>query len=276
MTKSYKTVLVEIKDGIGKVSFNRPEKKNAMSPQLHRDMAAALQDLKYNDEARVVVLTGVGESWSAGMDLKEYFYELRDKPKEWEQVRLIANSWMTDALQNYPKPTIAAVNGWVFGGAFVPLISCDLAIALADAKFGLSEINFGLIPGGTVTRMLIDMLRPRDALYYILTGRSFDGRKATEIGLVNYCVDTLDDLWAEINDLGKELCGKHPVALQLAKELYRNSRRMDYQQAYDYSIAKVAQLTELEKGEWYDQGIVRFKKGEFRPGMGHYDRGKNV
>ena len=275
-TTTYETVLVDVANGTGKISLNRPDKKNAMSPQLHRDMAAALKELKYNDEARVIVLTGVGPSWCAGMDLKEYFYDLRDKPKEWEEIRGIANTWMTDTLQNYPKPTIAAVNGWVFGGAFVPLIACDLAITLADAKFGLSEINFGLIPGGTVTRMLIDMMRPRDALYYILTGRPFDGRIAAEIGLVNKCVDTVDDLWAEIDDLSQELQGKHPVALQMAKDLYRQSRLMDYQQAYDYSIAKVAQLTQLEKSEWYDQGIARFKQGEFRPGLGHYDRAKNV
>ena len=276
MAKSYETVLVDVKDGVAKVTLNRPDKRNAMNPQLHRDMYAALKEVKYDPEVRVLVLTGSGNSWSAGQDLKEYFYDLRDKPYEWEEIRLISNSWMTVELRNFPKPTIAAVNGYVFGAGFIPLIACDLAVTVAEAKFGLSEINFGLIPAGMVTRMLMDVVGQRNCMYYILTGRPFDGRIAEKIGLVNKCVDTMDELWAEVDDIANELKGKHPAALQLSKELYLKSCMMSYEQAYDYSITKVAQLTQMENAEWYDEGIMRFKKGEFRPGLEHYDRGKNA
>lgn len=273
--KNYKTVKVEIAGGMAKVIFNRPEKRNAMSPQLHRDMTAALDQVMYDDDARVLVLTGAGTSWCAGMDLKEYFYELQDKQKEWERVRRIADAWMTDVLQYYPKPTIAAVNGWVFGGAFVPLICCDIAIALSDAQFGLSEINFALVPGGTVSRMITDILPPRWAMYYALTGETMDGRQAEKVGLVNKAVDTEKELWTEVRRISDSLSAKQPAALQYTKELVRYSRRMDYQQAFDYAIAKVGQLTARTQGEWLYQGIERFKHGEFRPGLGHYDRSKN-
>jgi trans-feruloyl-CoA hydratase/vanillin synthase len=86
-------------------------------------------------------------------------------------------------LMNYSKPTIAMVNGWCFGGAFTPLVACDLAIAAEDAQFGLSEINWGIIPGGNVTRAVVATLNLRDAMYYIMTGRTFDGRKAAQMGL---------------------------------------------------------------------------------------------
>ena len=92
----------------------------------------------------------------------------------------------------FEKPTIAMVNGWCFGGAFTPLVACDLAFAAEEAKFGLSEINWGILPGGNVTRAVAEVMSHRDALYYIMTGELFDGRKAAEMRLVNEALPLAD------------------------------------------------------------------------------------
>ena len=179
---TYQTVKVEHGDGITWVILNRPEKRNAMNPTMHYEMVEVLAELEVDDETEVLVLTGAGESWCAGQDLKEYFRDLDDKPVERRRAGWASQEWRWRRLFTFPKPTIAMVNGYCFGGAFTPLIACDFAIAAEDAIFGLSEINWGIFPGGLVSRVLADAMTYRDAMYYILTGDTFDGRQASEHG----------------------------------------------------------------------------------------------
>ena len=181
----WQNVLVEVENKIAWVTLNRPHKRNAMSPGLNNDMVQVLDTLEVDPEVGVVILTGAGESFTAGMDLREYFRELDHLPYI-QQVhgRRSAWQWQWRMLMNYSKPTIAMVNGWCFGGGFTPLVGCDLAIAAEEAQFGLSEINWGIIPGGNVTRSVVATMRHRDAMYYVMTGKTFDGKKAAEMGLV--------------------------------------------------------------------------------------------
>ena len=174
------TVLVEFDEHrIAWVRFNRPDKRNAMNPTFNREMFATLEHLEDDDRCAVVVLTGSDDAFSAGMDLKEYFRETDGKPRSVQhRVRGEGTNWQYRKLLNYAKPTIAMVNGWCFGGAFVPLVSCDLAIASEDATFGLSEVNWGVTPGNLVTRALAETIPTRDAMYYIMTGQHFDGKRA--------------------------------------------------------------------------------------------------
>jgi feruloyl-CoA hydratase/lyase len=165
----WKTVLAEIEDGIAWVTLNRPDKRNAMSPTLNKEMCDVLETLEQDPAAKVLVLTGAGESWSAGMDLKEYFRETDGQPEiVQEKVRREASTWQWSLLRMYAKPTIAMVNGWCFGGAFSPLVACDLAIANEKAVFGLSEINWGIPPGNLVSKAVADTMGHRKALEYIM------------------------------------------------------------------------------------------------------------
>ena len=183
------TVRVEIEEGIGWVIFNRPEKRNAMSPTLNREMRDVLEALELDDAVKVLVLTGAGESWTAGMDLKEYFREIDQAPEiVQEKIRRDASTWQWKLLRMYAKPTIAMVNGWCFGGGFSPLVACDLAIASETAVFGLSEINWGIPPGNLVSKAIADTVGHRKALEYIMTGETFTGQQAAEMGLVNRAV----------------------------------------------------------------------------------------
>ena len=265
----YKTVLVEIKDKIAKVILNRPEKKNAMNPQLVLEMPQVLEELRYNEDVAVVVLTGAGNAFCAGMDLKEFFYELKGKPAEYDRIYRVLQEWRGRTLRYFPKPTIAMVNGYCFGGAFPNVECCDLAVAADEATFGLSEINFGLFPGGHVSKSLANLLRPRDALFYGMTGRQFDGRKAAEIGFVNYSVP-LARLVAETMALAKEIAGKDPFALRSTKDAYRFSLDMPWEAAMNYSAAKENELFLQQKGAWVESGIGDFMKGLYKPGKeGH-------
>jgi len=270
-----KNVLVEFDDGIAWVAFNRPKKRNAISPALAYEMLEVLDALELDERCGVLVLTGNGESFSAGMDLKEYFRETDGLPTlQRLRVYRVNAMWQWRLLSPYPKPTIAMVNGWCFGGAFTPLISCDLAIAAEDAIFGLSEINWGIIPAGVVTRALASVLNQRDALYYIMTGETFDGKRAKEIGLVNEAVPK-ERLRERTRALAQTLLAKNPVVLRTAKLAYRHARDMAWDTAADYLTAKSDQAILLDEERGRETGMRQFlDEKSFRPGLGPYKRPK--
>jgi trans-feruloyl-CoA hydratase/vanillin synthase len=265
--KTYETLLIEADaDGVGVLTLNRPDKRNAMSPQLHRDMQAALEDIRYDDAIRVLVITGAGPAFCAGMDLKQFFIELGDKPAAYDEVFRIATEWRGRTLRYYPKPTIAMINGFCFGGAFAAVEGCDLAIAADEAVFGLSEINFGTFPGGAVSKALANLLRPRDALFYGMTGRKFDGKIAADIGFINYSVP-FERLRDEVMGVAREIAGKNAHALAATKDGYRHSLDMGWDAAISYANMMQEAVTLRQKGAWQEKGIGDFLKGEFRPGL---------
>ncbi|MEE8516520.1 MAG: enoyl-CoA hydratase-related protein, partial [Alphaproteobacteria bacterium] len=136
-TKSYEAIKIEKENGITWAIMNRPEKRNAMSPQLHYEMDEALAELALDPETQVLVITGAGdESFSAGQDLKLYFRATTDNPVERAKSNKASNNWRWNRLTTFPKPTIAMVNGFCFGGAFTQVCACDFAIAADEAQFG--------------------------------------------------------------------------------------------------------------------------------------------
>jgi trans-feruloyl-CoA hydratase/vanillin synthase len=255
------------------VTLNRPEKRNAMNPTLNTEMLEVLTAIDAEPEAAVLVLTVAGDAFSAGMDLKEYFREVDEQP-DWvqRQVRRESMGWQWRMLRNYPKPTIAMVNGWCFGGAFTPMIACDLAIAAEEAMFGLSEINWGIPPGGNVSRALAETVGTRDALLYIMTGRTFDGRKAAQMGLVNESVPR-SELHAAVVGLADELKAKNPVVLRAAKLGFRHCLEMSWDAAEDYLYAKIEQSQFLDAEHGRDAGLQQFLDDKtIRPGLQTYKR----
>jgi len=244
-----------------------------MSPALNDEMVQVLDAIELDDSAGVLVLTGAGDAFSAGMDLKEYFRDVDQLPYARQmRARRSAWQWQWRMLMNYAKPTIAMVNGWCFGGAFVPLASCDLAIAAEEATFGLSEINWGIIPGGNVTRAVASLVSQRDALYYIMTGKTFDGRKAAEIRLVNEAVP-LAQLRERTRELALDLIGKNPVVLRAAKTAFKYVQDMPWEMADDYLMAKSAQSNYLDKSGGRGKGLKQFLDDKsYKPGLQAYRR----
>jgi trans-feruloyl-CoA hydratase/vanillin synthase len=265
-------VKVEFDNGVAWVSLNRPEKRNCLNPTINRRMHEVLDDLEADERCKVLVLTGEGAAFCAGMDLKEYFREteaqghiaVRRSQRE-------SYGWFR-RLRWFEKPTIAMVNGWCFGGAFGPLFGCDLAIAADEAQFGLSEINWGILPGGGATKIAQQLMNYRQALYYVMTGEMLDGKKAAELGLVNESVP-LAQLRARTRQLADVLMEKNPVTLKAAKDAFKRVIDMTYDEAEDYLVVRQESANFLDKTEGRKEGIRQFiDEKSYKPGLASYKR----
>jgi trans-feruloyl-CoA hydratase/vanillin synthase len=266
----YEDLLVDAEAGVATVTLNRPEKRNAMSRAIIREMPRVLEDLRYRADVKVLVITGAGDAFCAGADLKEFFHDLRADgrpPDEFERYFRWVTEWRARTLYYYPKPTIAMVNGWCFGGAFPIIEGCDLAIAAEDAQFGLSEVNWGVFPGGTAGKSTSRVLRPKDAMWYGLTGEMFDGKRAAEINFVNIAVPR-SQLRERTMQVARSLALKDPHALRATKNVLRMSLEMTWEAAVDYAWAKEKELTLNQKGAWIDRNIPEFLDGRYKPGLG--------
>ena len=265
-------ILEKDDDGIAWVTLNRPEKRNAMSPQLHYDMENVMMGLETDDEIQVIVLTGAGDSWSAGMDLREYFRATDNDPTAQFRSFMANKHWSWEILSQSRKATIAMVNGYCFGGAFIPLCACDMVVTAEDAVYGLSEINWGIIPGGIVSKVIVDVMAHRDAMFYAMTGRTFDGTKAVEMKLANIAVPG-DKLHEETVALARELMEKNPTVLAYTKQAVRAVRTMDMEQSYEYLRAKIQALQFMDREGTRERGMEEFlDKKTYRPGLGPVSR----
>jgi trans-feruloyl-CoA hydratase/vanillin synthase len=270
--QDFKNIKIEREGGVTFVILNRPEKRNAMSPELHREMCEALEDLETEDETKVVVITGAGESFSAGQDIKLYFRSTEDNPKARARARHDSHHWRWEKLSKYAKPTIAMVNGYCFGGAFTPLCACDFAVAADEATFGLSEVNWAILPGGIVAWNVAQIMSYRDAMYYACTGETFDGQQAAAMKLVNFSVPK-SRLREETVRFAQMLMKKNPAALRYTKECIRAVRHMDVQQAADYLNAKSDALRFRDPEKGRAEATKQFlDEKTFKPGLGAYKR----
>jgi trans-feruloyl-CoA hydratase/vanillin synthase len=267
------TVSFTVENRIAWVSFNRPEKRNCMSPKLNRRMLEVIEELEFRDDVGVLVLGGEGTAWSAGMDLKEYFRENEEKGLgATRQAQREAYGWW-ERLRWYEKPTIAMINGWCFGGAYGPLFACDLAVTAEDAQFGLSEINWGILPGGGASKIIAELTNFRNAMYHAMMGENVDGRKAAEWGLVNEAVPA-ERLKARVTEIAEVLLGKNPDALRATKWAIRRVREMSYDNAQDYLI-RAQEAANYFDSDGRKEATRQFIDDKtFKPGLGAYDLDK--
>jgi len=268
------TVAADIKDGIAWVKFNRPEKRNCMSPKLNRQMLRVINELEFRDDLGVLVLTGEGAAWSAGMDLKEYFRDTEAQGlKGVRHSQREAYAWWA-RLRWYQKVTIAMVNGWCLGGAYGPLFACDLAFCSEDARFGLSEINWGILPGGGATKVAGELMPMRKAMYHALLGETLTGRQAEAAGLVNESLPA-GQLEARVTEVAKNLLKKNWDTLKATKDAMRRVREMAYDDAEDYLISAQEALNWHDKSDGRHRGMKQFLDDKtYKPGLGEYDKSK--
>ena len=267
------TVAYEVVDGIAWVKYNRPEKRNCQSPKLNRQMQRVMDELEFRDDVDVFVLTGEGDAFCAGMDLKEYFRETEAKGLgAIRQSQREAYGWW-ERLRWYQKPTIAMVNGWCFGGAYGPLFACDLAFAADEAQFGLSEINWGILPGGGATKVATNLMNFRNAMYHAMMGENLTGKQAVEQGLVNESVP-LAQLKDRVTEVAKILQKKNPVALKATKDVVRRVGEMTFDNAMDYLI-RAQEAANFFDNDGRKEGIKQFLDDKtYKPGLGAYDKAK--
>lgn len=268
------TVAYSVEDGIAWVKFNRPEKRNCMSPKLNRQMKKVLEELEFRDDVKVLVLTGEGKAWTAGMDLQEYFRE--NEAKGMGAVRAAQREsygWF-ERLRWYEKPTIAMINGWCFGGGYGPLFGCDIAIAAEDAQFGLSEINWGILPGGGASKVAQELMPFRKAMYHAMMGENLTGKQAEAQGLITEAVPA-DNLLARVTEIAEVLKKKDGNALRSTKMVMRRMVDMTYDNALDYQIRAQEALNGFGGAEARKEATRQFlDEKTFKPGLGTFDASK--
>ncbi|RVU03637.1 p-hydroxycinnamoyl CoA hydratase/lyase [Novosphingobium umbonatum] len=265
------TVAVTIENRIAWVKYNRPDKRNCMSPKLNRQMTRVLADLEFREDVGVVVLTGEGAAFSAGMDLQEYFRENEQKGL-WatRKAQREAYNWW-ERLRWYEKPTIGMINGWCFGGAYGPLYAVDIAISSDDAKFGLSEINWGILPGGGASKVAQELMPLRKAMYHAMMGENLTGKQAEAQGLVTESVPH-DQLKARVVEIAEALLKKDANALRATKWAMRRMVEMTYDNAEDYLIRAQEALNGFGGLEARKEATKQFlDEKTFKPGLGTFD-----
>jgi trans-feruloyl-CoA hydratase/vanillin synthase len=207
------------------------------------------------------------------MDLKEYFRETEAQGlAATRAAQRDAYGWWR-RLRWYQKPTIAMINGWCFGGGYGPLFGCDLAFAAEEAQFGLSEINWGILPGGGATKVATELMSFRRAMYHSLMGENIDGRTAAEWGLVNEALP-LAKLRERVESVARTLLKKNPVALKATKDAIRRVGDMTYDNAEDFLI-RAQEAANSYDNEGRKEGIRQFIDDKsYKPGLGAYDLAK--
>jgi methylglutaconyl-CoA hydratase len=199
--------------GVAAVTLNRPEAHNAMSRELCLELRALADQLGGDPAIRAVVITGAGvKAFSAGADLKERKGVTADETGPYVD----AISGATDAWARMPKPTIAAVNGYAFGGGMELALACDFRVAADTAQFGLTEVRLGILPGAGGTVRLPRLIGVARAKELILLGRRIDAHRALEIGLVSDVVPRAQ-LAESVDRILAELAGCAPRSVELAK-----------------------------------------------------------
>lgn len=269
------TVSVEFDDGITTLTLNRPDKKNAINPtlinEMHSEVMPMLKEDAYDPEGgtNVLVVTGAGDAFCGGMDLKEFFLDNTDRQAEFQQIGRINMEWFED-LYKFPRATIASVNGWCFGGGLALMCCCDLALAAEDAVMGLSEVRWGIIPAGGATYLPANTIARRDFLEASLMGREFDGKHADKIRLVNRAIpgDELDD---EVRTWAEELNELNPNVVSFAKEAYRHEMEanMNFSSATTYEVGRNKHLSDIIDQENV-KALQAFADDKFKPGVETY------
>lgn len=220
MPQSFETLILERRGRVALITINRPEKRNALNIKTREEGAALLEELRNDESVGVVVITGAGDkAFIAGADIAEF----AGRTAMMQRDVMIARS-LFNAIDTFPKPIIAMINGYCLGGGCELALACDIRIASETASFGQPEINLGIIPGGGGTQRLTRLVGEGKAMEMILSGDIIDANSAYAIGLVNN-VFPADQLEAKTMDLANRIAEKSPIALSLAKEAVKLASR---------------------------------------------------
>ncbi|MBA2945740.1 enoyl-CoA hydratase/isomerase family protein [Streptomyces himalayensis] len=251
---------VEVRDRIAVLTLDRPERLNAIGTDTVEQLKQALEDVRGDDDVRALVLAGEGRAFSAGADLGEI--ESFTAPG---QFRAFVGR-LTEAyalLEDFPKPSVAAVHGFAFGGGLELALSCDLRVAERGARLGLPEMKLGVLPGAGGTQRLPRLLPTPIAKQMILTGEPIDAERAWQLGLVNEVAEPGGAL-AAAEALAAKLTAGAPLALAAGKRLINHGLGMDLEAAIAYERETVSVLFSTEDRA---EGLKAFRErrpGEFR------------
>lgn len=254
----YQRWLINQSDTILTITLRRPEVRNALDNLSWQELGEIISDVSKNGQIRVMIITGAGEeAFAAGADV------------EWLLKRPVIESWapgvqgILDALESLPIPTIAAVNGYALGGGCELALACDLRVASQNARFGLTEIGVGIIPGGGGTQRLPRLIGAGRAKEMIFLGEIIDASEAQRIGLVNR-ICPQSELLVVANALASKLINRAPLAVRMAKQAINYGMQTDLKTglAYEKACQSFLYTTEDQK-----EGMTAFlgkRKPEYK------------
>jgi methylglutaconyl-CoA hydratase len=251
MTMNFKTLQLAYDSNVATVTLNRPDKRNAISYALIDDLVRALEEVR-NSAAHVSILTGAGKAFCSGMDLDNLKALIGRTPEQnLEDSRTMANLFRS--LYEFPKPTIAAVNGAAIAGGAGLALLCDFTLAAPEAKFGYTEVRIGFLPA-IVSTFLLRQVGEKIARDLLLTGRIFDAAEALEIGLVNEIVPP-DKLLDRARELAAQLAENSPLSLSNTKRLLADYARAELDSQIEAAIRENAGIRESAD---FREGIASF------------------
>lgn len=242
---SYETILYEKEEGIGVVTLNRPESLNALNRKLMQELGAVLDEIEGDEEVKVVILTGGLKAFSAGADIKERASS--GKPVSQTQVYFYQQKAhrFFNRIEDFEKPTIAAVSGIAVGGGCELSLVCDLRIASETARFGLPEVKLGVIPAAGGTQRLPRIIGITKAKELLYTGDFIDANESYRLGLVNKVVPA-DKLMEEAKAMAKKLANNPPLPVKFAKRCVNAGMQLNLASALDYEAHCAALLVMSE------------------------------
>jgi enoyl-CoA hydratase len=214
----YRHVIYENREGLGRITFNRPEAMNAFNQEMAGEIVSVCRRAEEDENVRLVIFTGAGDkAFSAGMDLKERAQTAFSVLERRQQKISPTPATPTRAVAAITKPTVAAINGYAIGGGLEIALACDLRVASENAKLGFTEVRHGIIPGAGGTQRLARVVGRAKALEICLSGRLIDGKEAFRIGLVNE-VTPREELAAAAERLAQAILKGAPTSLRYIKE----------------------------------------------------------
>jgi enoyl-CoA hydratase len=259
MPQTYETLLVERRDRVALITINRPEKRNALNIQTREEGAAALEELRADDTVRVCIITGAGDkAFIAGADIAEFAGRTAITQRD-----VMTGRSLFTAIDTFPKPVIAMINGYCLGGGCELALSCDLRVASERATFGQPEINLGIIPGGGGTQRLTRLVGEGKAMELILTGEMINAQTAYALGLVNLVVPH-EELEAKTMELANRIAEKSPIALRMAKEAVKTAARAPLDEGLRREIDLFALCFSSEDKDEGVRAFLEKRKPEFK------------
>ncbi|MBI5476991.1 MAG: enoyl-CoA hydratase/isomerase family protein [Ignavibacteriales bacterium] len=255
----YQNILVEISNRIATITFNRPDKLNAVNLQVIGELKLAFESFLNNTDVGVIVLTGSGEkAFVAGSDISVLATYDTTAAKRYSEV---GNSLLS-YIQNFPKPVIAAINGFALGSGCEIAMACHIRIAAENAKFGQPEVNLGLIPGHGGTQRLARIVGIGKAMELTLTGNVIDAAEALRIGLVNKVVP-LTELKTNAEAMAKTILSKAPTAVALAIKALNSNLEMSLENGLKYEVELFSKCFTTEDMKEGTKAFIEKRKPNF-------------